>query len=285
MWILGNQEGQRIASNIKKFNSRAFRDGKGTIEQLALTIQKNTLRNKHFDQADKFFSDVRGAMEVSVIDQYHYNKNAKLSDKEISFFSLYMGVIKKSNGKLKHSDYSPSLIKGIVQNNLLSFIQRPFPMIFSSTHIEERFNERARKGLEYDGAEFKYSMQAGLMIATVIPEYMMKNDLSMTPVVVLDNDGLYIGYAEMHTQASYYPNEIVTSVGRNEEENSDPILIGLDPEVQIMPAWSPNSTITIKTFVGRKDLKPDQQELCGVFDDFLYLNETADASAQMRPKV
>jgi len=250
-------DGKKAARSLFAFNDTAAAPGEeGPIARIAKTLQKRPLGEKHFAQAKDYLDRIHAAAEIKIMDNYNYNPQSSLADRRLELALAYMGIVKNEDGEALYDQYAPTLLDAKIQQNVLSYTQRPMPVVFSSQHTEYRFIQRTSEPLKYDSDEFIYTLSSALTMATAIAPIMHKAGRRQVPIALPDTEGLYLGSAIITDKGEFDPIECVIAVANAGSKNG-PVLHGLADDKRIITQahWEPRSYLKIQTFIAKRDFK------------------------------
>ncbi len=259
-------EGKKISTAIDAFNKSTMSDpDRSPIVLIAHTLQRRSLGEKHFQQMYDHLNESRKVAIVKVAEEFSYNPDAPLSERNLSLFLCYMSVNSRQ-GQTIYDEYGPQITQVKMTNNVLAYTNRTLPVIFSSQHTEFRFVQRTGQKLDYASDDSQWAMITALMMAMTIIEPMHDAGKMHTAIALPYTNGLYLGHASRCRSESFYPQEYVMAVHGGPGRKS--MLHGIMDGTATLtkPDWSPQTVLKINTFISDREFHRDQTEL---YDQFL----------------
>ncbi len=260
---MGYDQGKKAAERLLAFAQSATAKGASPIEQIARTLMKRPLGEKHLQQISAFFQAAEASALLKIYSNFTDNKGARLEDRHVIQSVLYMGMHRTRNGNIAYNDYIPFAMDGRVSTTSVSFFARPFPLCLSSQHTEFRFVEQGSRALDYSSVDFRFSMVIGLALARILGSIMPGKGLNTTPVPIPHKNGFFLGHAVMQHHDKFYPSTAV--IAKRPPNALKPMLYGLESTEAIHPAWSPACGINIKTFLNKTRFSNSQYDLHDLF--------------------
>jgi hypothetical protein len=214
---------------------------------------------------------------VKVVDIFDYNPQSTLKNRELRSFLIYMGVALDENDAPVYDEYMPIIRKTVATNFLLSFTNRPLPLVFSSQHCEFRHIQRTGRPLSYDSNDAQWTMVTGLFMAMTLPSVMFVQKKNVLPFVLPHEKGLFLGHASACADYNFYPLEFI--IAKYSKDKNIATLHGYEPGKHIVttPKFSPKCFLKMLTYVGDVDLHRDQRALHDNFKDIFKRPETTRA--------
>jgi len=259
-------EGKKIIQAIEEFNKSGIPDpDRSPIALIAQTLQRRELGEKHFAQMHDFINNTRKAAIIKVAEDFGYDPAQPLSKRNLHMFLCYMSTNSR-DGEAIYDEYGPQIMQIKLMNNMLAYIHRSIPVIFSSQHTEFRFIQRTGEKLDYASDDSQWAVMTALMMAMTIIEPMHAEKQTYTPIAFPYANGLYLGYAARCHREDYYPQEYVLAV--HGEAGKKSMLHGIKDGLRVItePDWSPQTQLMINTFISKREFHSDQAEL---YDSFL----------------
>lgn len=241
-----------------EFNSHKIVDDFTSVYNAAVN---GPLRGKHFSIAKKMADNLLNATPLQIFWSYEDDPMRKLSERTLDMMLIYMGIRSQPDKSHTANDLLPAVHKVLVRQDFVGIMTRPFPVCFSSEHIETRHIERVGRPLDYDSGEFILATSFSLALARVLERADWDNAKhGLIPVNVPNKQGLYTGYARLchpedyrHAVCQYSSFDANMRAARVKNHN--------DGQHQLLAEWVPKVEIDIRTFLSADILRDGQLEL------------------------
>lgn len=249
-------QGRQIAKAMKAFNT----SGIDQFRLVGRTLLHRPFGQKHFETATAAIKTLQDAAIVKMSCRFIDDSMRPIEKRFLTLDMLSITTAFPSHAKQEtFNHYVPVSTNVSMARELFVFTQRPMPVIISSHHTEVRFFERHADVLDYADPAFQDSMAYGLYMArNIIDPIINAEDATRVPVVIPHKAGLFLGYAEIHEPSIFRLRTIMSS--RTCPETGKPFFE--DTSVSDLETiWTPWCNTHIRTFISRKEFKPDQQRL------------------------
>lgn len=249
-------QGKKARAAYEAFNKEAFdENGQPKLARMARVLERRPLGDKHFSEALAFYTDLQKAATLKIHSEFSNKAQARHSERIINLSLLYLALGVNQYGDIANDRYVPVTLSSTVKQDHVSYFVRALPVTFASGHVEERFGYWMRKDLQYATDAFMDTAMTALAMIRPLENIMMRKYANELPVSVPHEDGFFLGFISVSHPTNFLFMPGFTA--RLKGDGGKPDIRGLDGQT-LMPEWAPSSAITIRTFVPRKALSPDQ---------------------------
>ena len=256
-------QGKKAREAYEAFNKQAFDEkGQPKLARMARVLERRPLGDKHIAEALAFYTDLQKAATLKIHSEFSDKAQARQSERVINLSLLYLALGVNQYGDVANDRYVPVTLSSTVKQDHVSYFVRALPVTFASRHVEERFGYWMRKDLQYATDAFMDTAMTSLAMIRPLENIMVRKHTNELPVSLPHEDGFFLGFISVSHPTNFL--FIPGFVARLKGDNGQPDIRGLDGKT-LLPEWAPSSAITIRTFVPRKTLSPDQ---CALHDAF-----------------
>ena len=259
---MSKQTGRETNLRQERFLKQEVR--RGIVKDAFSKLRHSFLDEDDFEELEAWFSRAKSSSVHTISEFFHETSLPRISRMQRTSLATVGDFVSTSpNAQIPSTSFLE------IRSNLILLNEREWPVTFITDHIEKRFERRSNdnddelKPLDYASLDLRFSLYVATAMTRVISETEASrfDEDNRIPVAIPHNDGLFVGFAEQCDETGFHGSTSVLE--RDILGNITADTLG---KFQcITPDWSPDTEITITSFIGKKNFHDDQKRLHALF--------------------
>lgn len=251
-------------ANLRQDNFLKQEVSKGVVKSAFTKLRRGLLDESDFEELDDWFLRARDSSVHTITEFFHESSIPRISRMQRTSLATVGDFVSTSpNAQIPSTSFLE------IRPNLILLNEREWPVTLITDHIERRFERRSNdnndelKPLDYASLDLRFSLYVATAMTRVLSETQASafNEDNRVPIAVPHNDGLFVGFAEQCPETGFHGTTSLL-----EKDMFGNIVADTLGKFQcITPDWSPDTEITITSFIGKKNFHDDQKRLHALF--------------------